>query len=328
MNAECFPVVVIHMGRRTWAWIRVVGGAAVLGVIVWRLGTGPIVDGIRTISGPAVLAALAITAVTTTASAYRWSVVAGGLGGGVPWPGAIAAYYRSQFLNSALPGGILGDAHRAVRHGKEIGDVRRAARAVVWERFAGQVVQVVLTLGVLAVFASPVQHDLATVTVALAVGATAVAIGVAAAPGRLGRTIRADIRDGLCANRRWIPILLASTVVVVGHTTTFLIAARTAATDASLARLLPLALLVLLAMTVPTNIGGWGPREGVAAWLFGAAGLGAAQGVTAATTYGVLVLIAGLPGAVVLIVERRRRGTVSTPDQTVSGRRPVDAASG
>ena len=58
-------------------------------------------------------------------------------------------------------------------------------------------------------------------------------------------------------------------------------------------------MLVLLAMAVPTNIGGWGPREGVAAWVFAAAGLGAAQGVAVAAVYGVLVLV-GQPA--------RRRG--------------------
>jgi hypothetical protein len=95
--------------------------------------------------------------------------------------------------------------------------------------------------------------------------------------------------------------VLASAVVVAGHTMTFLIAARTAGSTASTVRLLPLALLVLLAMGVPTNIGGWGPREGVAAWAFGAAGLGAAQGVATAVVYGVMVFVANLPGAGVLI---------------------------
>ncbi|MGH2891735.1 MAG: hypothetical protein ACRDPM_00510, partial [Solirubrobacteraceae bacterium] len=46
----------------------------------------------------------------------------------------------------------------------------------------------------------------------------------------------------------------------------------------------------------------WGPREGVTAWAFGAAGLGAQRGVAAAVVYGVLVLVASLPGAVVLVV--------------------------
>jgi glycosyltransferase 2 family protein len=64
---------------------------------------------------------------------------------------------------------------------------------------------------------------------------------------------------------------------------------------------LPLALLVMLAMVLP-SVGGWGPREGVTAWVFGAAGLGAQHGVATAVVYGVMVLVASLPGALVLVV--------------------------
>ncbi len=129
----------------------------------------------------------------------------------------------------------------------------------------------------------------------------------------------ADLRDGLLAPRAWPGIVLASVVVVAGHAATFLIAARTAGSTASPVRMLPLALLVLLAMGVPTNIGGWGPREGVAAWAFAAAGLGAAQGVATAVVYGVMVLVASLPGAVVLVVawlrRIKRRDSDTTPAQ-------------
>ena len=97
--------------------------------------------------------------------------------------------------------------------------------------------------------------------------------------------------------------MLASAVVVAGHTRD--VPDRRADRRSRPRRrvqLLPLALLVLLAMAVPTNIGGWGPREGVAAWAFAAAGLGAAQGVATAVVYGVMALVASLPGAVVLVV--------------------------
>ena len=64
-------------------------------------------------------------------------------------------------------------------------------------------------------------------------------------------------------------------------------------------------------MAVPMNIAGWGPREGVAAWAFGAAGLGAAQGVATAVVYGVMVLVASLPGAVVLVAAWLRRSAAA-----------------
>jgi hypothetical protein len=94
---------------------------------------------------------------------------------------------------------------------------------------------------------------------------------------------------------------VASLLAVVGHVATFLVAARTAGVTAPVPVLLPLALLVLVAMGIPANVAGWGPREGVAAWVFGAAGLGAGAGVATAVVYGVMVLVASLPGVVVLL---------------------------
>ena len=115
-----------------------------------------------------------------------------------------------------------------------------------------------------------------------------------------------DLRDGLLARRAWLGIALASALVVCGHAVTFLIAARAAGITAPTSQMLPLALLVMLAMVLP-SVGGWGPREGVTAWAFGAAGLGAEQGVATAVVYGIMVLVASLPGAALLVVSWFRR---------------------
>jgi uncharacterized membrane protein YbhN (UPF0104 family) len=291
-------------GRRSaWAWARPLGGLAILAVVVWRLGTGPFLDGLRAVSGWTLLAALGITAVTTVCSAWRWQVVARGLGIRLYLPEAVAAYYRSQFLNSALPGGVLGDVHRGVRTGADTGHVGRGLRAVAWERIAGQVVQGALILLVLLVLDSPVG---AAVWWAAA-GTGVILLGIALT----ARTVRSDVRSGLLARRSWPVVVVTSTIATAGHTATFLIAARTAGVTASPATLLPLAMLVLLAMVVPFTVGGWGPREGAAAWAFGAAGLGAAHGVAAATAYGVMGLVATLPGLVVLAVDRRVAGRLA-----------------
>ena len=70
-------------------------------------------------------------------------------------------------------------------------------------------------------------------------------------------------------------------------------------------------MLSLLAMVLP-SVAGWGPREGVTAWAFSAAGLGAEQGAATAVAYGVLVLAPSLPGSLVLIAERLPRRSVSS----------------
>jgi len=241
----------------------------------------------------------------------------------------VAHCYRSVFLNATLPGGVLGDVHRAVSHGRDAGDVGRGIRAVVWERTAGQVVQAVIAVGVLFWFPSPIRPYLPAATalvVAAAIGAAVLArtlprSGLSKWTRALG-TARSDIRDGLLARRNWLGIVLASAVVVLGHLATFLVAARTAGATAPLSRLVPLTLLALLAMGLPLNVGGFGPREGVAAWAFGAAGLTATQGVTTAVVYGALVLVSSLPGAYVLLVPwvNRMRRTPATVEKETHAR--------
>ncbi|MEV5693705.1 lysylphosphatidylglycerol synthase transmembrane domain-containing protein [Micromonospora globbae] len=308
-----------------WAWARALGGIGLLGVLLWQLGSGPFLSGLALIDGRVVVAALAIGALTTVCGAWRWSLVAGGLGVRLPLGTAVAHCYRAVFLNATLPGGVLGDVHRAVRHGRDAGDVGRGVRAVVWERGAGQVVQVLLALVLLAAFPSPVRPYLpvaALVLVAVGLGAALLARAVPDAGrsrgARAARAVVADVRAGLLARRTWMGVLLASAVMVAGHLATFLLAARTAGATAPLSRLLPLTLLALLAMGLPLNVAGFGPREGVAAWAFGAAGLTAAQGVATATVYGALVLVASLPGAVVLL-GRRIRAPLARRETAVRG---------
>ncbi len=276
--------------------------------MLWRVGTGPFLDGLKAVDGRALLAAAVVVLVTTVCSAWRWTVVARGLGIRLTLPGAVAAYYRALFLNLTLPSGIAGDVHRGLHHGREVHDVGRALRAVVWERAVGQAVQVVLTVVVLLVFASPVRSFMpfvAAAAILVAVGAALVGrVWTRDAPSRWTRLRQAlitDIRDGVLRRRALPGVVLASAVIVVGHVVTFLIAARAAGVTAPFALLLPLAVVALLAMVLP-NIAGWGPREGATAWVFSAAGLGADRGAAAAVTFGVLVLAASLPGAVVLIV--------------------------
>jgi glycosyltransferase 2 family protein len=291
----------------TWRWVNRAVAAAILAVLVWRLGTGPFFDGLRAVDGWALAAASGLAVLTTVCCAWRWRIVARGLGVDLPLGAAVASYYRSLFLNVTVPGGIVGDVHRGISHGRETSDVGRGLRAVAWERSAGQVVQVVLTVAVLLVLPSPVHAAMPLVAVALVAVAAGLALAARVRPAagrsrwaRLRMAAARDLRDGLLVRRAWPAIALASALVVAGHAATFLIAARSAGATAPPSEMLPIALLVMQGAALP-NVGGWGPREGVTAWAFAAAGLGASLGVTTAVAYGVMVFVATLPGAVVLL---------------------------
>lgn len=296
-------------------------GIAILAVLMWRLGTGVFLDGLRRIDAPAVLAAVGIGVVTTVFSAWRWQLVARGLRIRLPLGAAVADYYRALFLNAALPGGVLGDVHRAVRHGRSAGDLGRGVRSVVLERAAGQIALAVIGVVVLLTMPSPVRDETRHITPLLALatlGALAVVLALRMnRPSPTGRRrFLREAREGLLTPG----VAVSSVVVLAGHLATFVLAARVAGAGASVAVLLPLAVLALLAMSLPLNVGGWGPREGVTAWAFGAAGLGAGSGLAVAVVYGVLCLAASLPGVVVLVLRwwEGYRADEPSPESEVS----------
>ena len=310
--------------------LRLAAGVIVLWFLWRQLGAAPFKDGLRAVTWPAVVAAGTLTALTTVCSAWRWRVVARALGVDIGLPAAVCAYYRSLFLNSVLPGGVLGDVNRAVTHGRQAGDVVGGLRAVGWERLWGQVVQAVVTVVVLLTLPSPVRPALPYVLAGVAgmAGCAALVVRGAARRGRsrlarAARAVSADLRHGLLVPGVWPQATLASVLVVAGHTATFVIAARVAGSTAPLGELVALLMVVQTVVVIPLSIGGWGLREGAAAWAFAAAGLGAATGVTVATLYAVLMLAAVAPGAGLLLGDavRRRR------DQGHSGesRRPDPA---
>ena len=310
------------MSRTAWRWARLAGPVVTLAVVLWRPGTGPFLEGVRTVDARALAAGAGLAVLTTVCCAWRWKIVARGLGVDLPLPAAVAACYRSLFLNVTLPGGVVGDVHRGLSHGRDVSDLGRGLRAVAWERFAGQVVQAALTVAVLLVLPSPVRSSMPLLTIALVAAVVGVVLAARARPiggrsrwARIRSTATGDIRDGLLGDRAWLQIGLASALVVAGNAATFLVAARTAGITAPPSRMLPLALLVMLAMVLP-SVAGFGPREGAAAWVFSAAGLGAERGVATAVAFGVMVFAASLPGAAVLAVawmhrtRPARRGSV------------------
>jgi uncharacterized membrane protein YbhN (UPF0104 family) len=314
--------------KTMWPAVKLVAGVGIVVALVARLGSHAVVDGLASIDCRSVLAALALGVVTTGASAARWCIVARALGLRLPLADAVSDCYRAVFLNSVLPAGVLGDVHRAVGYGRQIGDVGRGVRVVARERVTGQAAIVVLGVGVLLgarptllTTAAGAQRPGGAGTAELLAALVAlVALGIwlvrAPRAARLRVALRtglADARSGVLTRGTWPALLGLSVVTLAGYLALFVVAARAAGADAPLVDLLPLLVLGLLAMALPLNVGGWGPREGVMAVAFGAVGLGAAQGLTTAVVYGVLSLIACLPGALVLLMPAARVGASGTP---------------
>jgi uncharacterized membrane protein YbhN (UPF0104 family) len=296
--------------KRFWPWLRLMLAVAILVGLGLRLGTGAFLDGLRAIDAFSVAAALAIGFATTLLSAGRWVLVARRLGLSLSMRTAVSDYYRALLVNAVLPAGVLGDVHRAVNHGRESGDVGRGVRAVFFERFAGQFVLIGIGLAVLLTHPAPgLDLNLSSTTIGLVLAGLAIAAVVGWHLKPVRRVLVNTLADGirLLSLKTWPAVVGLSAATVAGYVAMFLVAARAAGSDATITQLAPVVVLALLIMAIPVNIGGFGPREAFLAVAFGAAGLGAQQGFTTGIVYGVLALIAALPGAVVLFLSRRTK---------------------
>lgn len=301
-------------GRTVWRRLRVPIALGILAAVIYRLGTSALLEALGRIDAEAVAATFVFSVPATVFSAWRWRLVAGRLGIRLRLSTAVADYYQALFLNATLPSGVLGDVHRAVRNGRDAGDLARGVRAVILERAAGQAVLVAVAVGSLAAGSAylPVFEAFEVPLTVLAVVSCVLAAAVAGSG--LGRGPRSekwrralaafllDARTAVFARDSWPGVLGFSVLALCGHLGLFLAAARVAGSPAPLTALVPPLLLALLVMALPVNVGGWGPREGVCALAFGAAGLGATQGLAAAVVYGALALLASVPGAGVLLV--------------------------
>lgn len=296
---------------RRWIWpvVQIVVAGAVLATLVVRLGGEPIRQAWDSLTWWALVGAVLAAGASTALAAYRWRYITRALGVPITYPRAFRAYYSSQLLNSTLPGGVLGDVNRAIRHGHAAGAPARSIRSVVWDRVLGQTVQSTVTVLVLLVIASPMRPPW---FVSLAIAA-ATAVIVAAAvrawrhrrrTARHSRAVTTVIRD--VAALVAVPglgsrVALSSLGVVAGYVVIFVISALSVDPRLTATTVLWMAMVVLLIGAVPLNIAGWGPREGAAVWVFTLAGLGADMGLAVSIVYGLLALAGTLPGMVTLI---------------------------
>lgn len=275
-------------GRTASSVLSVLASAGFLVYLVYVFGWAPFTAAFEALTPWSASAALLCGLIGTAAQAARWRIVSGGYGMELSSGPAMVQCYQGSFLNSVLPGGLAGDAMRAAR--------QRMAHSSTWSHSVGSVLGERLTQTVIVLLAA------AAALLALdwrLCAAAAVAAGIvfaATRPALRRLSLRQNMALWGLSVAGWASFAALFTIAVVS-------------TSPELEPLpaLPLAALCLAGMSIPFNVGGWGPREGISALAFLAYGYGGAEGVAASAGYGLLALISVTPGAALLLVLAWRR---------------------
>jgi uncharacterized membrane protein YbhN (UPF0104 family) len=287
------------------AWVRAlrIGLAVVLIALIWRLVDGADVAArLRGLRPGWVAAAVGLLLVQTLLSALRWRLTAARLGQRMGLGYAVREYFLAQVVNLALPGGVLGDAGRAVRARSTAG-LERASQAVVFERLVGQAALVAVTLGgALVVGLWPggidLPRSLQAVLGAVAAGLVAAGWLVLRAGLAWPRLVawRAAAGQAVFAREVWGAQAALSLGTVAANLLAFGACAAAVGVTLSAGAVLVILPLVLFTMLLPLTIGGWGLREGAAVALFPLAGATGAEGFAASATFGVVFLLTSVMG--------------------------------
>mgnify|MGYP000199753708 CR=1 FL=1 len=287
-----------------WRAVRLAMGPAVLVALALLVDPWRLLSHLTALDGVWLVPIVALSLVQFAVSAWRWRFTAQRLGLALTRRQALADYYLAVLLNQCLPGGVLGDANRAWRHARAVGNTAGAAQAVVLERVSGQLAMAVVAL--LALPAVPgVVGVLSRHPWSIAVVAIAVLLALGWVIRHVGRYSSGILPRALLGRGVW-PVQLGSSLVVVAtYIAIYALTARALGVDRELAALVPLIPFVLLAMLVPISVAGWGVRESAAAGLWVAAGWPAAEGVAVSVAYGALNLALASPGLGVALARIR-----------------------
>lgn len=294
--------------------LRLLQVAVAIGLLalLWQVADGQAALALLSGADPLWLGgALAALTLQTLLSALRWRLTAAQLGIRFDRRMALREYYLSQVVNQVLPGGVLGDAGRAVRARAQAG-LLASGQAVVFERLAGQIALFfVLVAALVATFAVPGGFDWPATRLGpaalLAGAALAGAMAVRAAarrfagrfPTGLARLGRGFTRCLFAPEVRWQQAGL-SLGTALCNIAAFGFCAAAIGVHLPVATALVLVPLILFAMVIPVSVSGWGLREGAAAAVFPLAGAAAAEGLAASVAFGLVFLAASLPGLAVL----------------------------
>ena len=313
------------VSRRRRALILIAQTLVTLGLLalLWQVADGAdALAVLLTVNPWWLVAALAALTLHTVLASERWRLTASALGLSFGRWHALREYYLAQLVNSTVPGGVVGDAGRAVRSREQAG-LTVAAQAVVVERFAGQVA--VLATMIIAVTVTTLvpgglewpewMLGLAAAITLASLALVGLLLAARFLPGRVGPRVAELSRTAaiaLAGRRMVLPQLALSAGTTACILAAFWFCALSVGLSLPFAAIVTLVPLILLTMLVPITISGWGLREGAAAALLPLAGATASASLAASVVFGLVALMAVLPGLLGVWRQPRPREIATT----------------
>lgn len=269
------------------------------------------------------LMALALAAAILPLQTLRWKVVLRESGHELPFARALGLVWIGQFFSQVLPSSVGGDALRmwyAHKSGMAPGP---AIVTVIVDRVVSLLGILVLVAGGLpwllrAMPEGAARTGIVVLVAAGVAGFAVVALFAADAPWlhrwRPARVLLAPwvlLRRILLAPRRLAFALASSVAGTAGFCAVVFQLGRALGLELGLADCLLLFPPVMLATAIPISVAGWGLREGAMVVVLGYVHVAAADAFALSVLFGLVVIVASLPGVAFWLARGDAAGSLS-----------------
>lgn len=258
-----------------------------------------------------VLTALGVFWAAQVVSALRCVYVVHALGGTLDMPTALRAHFVGLWFNQFLPTGLGGDVVKAAILTEPLG-AGVAVRACILDRLSGLCFLMLAILATLPLYAALLPRPEMTLALGL-LGAGYWAVlffGMwgASAIRRRGqhRPVVFKATQVLADMKRFsefkplVRQFWTSAIVHANGIVSYGMMAAALGVPVDFQHLVLIVPLVFLVALLPVSLAGWGVREAGAVWLFGLIGHDGAEALAISLGFGLLLLLAAVPGFAVL----------------------------
>lgn len=317
------------MSRAVKKWLLRAGGSALaLALIFHFLPKEAILDGFRRLTPEVFFGVLAAFLACHVAAAFKWWML---MGRALPFVQALRAHFSGLAANLALPGAAGGDAVRAGLAHVRLKDGPRVAAAAVGDRLIDMVGLACLSLLGLVFLSGRANATLAWSLAAIVIGGAVLALFVFPAvarglwtrfPGLPAKGLGLRLADAFGTLGRqpallFLALALSMAIQAVLIWLSIRLAERVGVHIPAAAWFFgwPIAKIVA---TLPLSLGGLGVRESSLAALLVPFGASAPEVVASGLAWQAILYLAGLLGALVLLISGGRLRTREAIPEPIS----------
>jgi hypothetical protein len=258
-------------------------------------------------------AAMLLFFVQSCVSMLRWHVILRRLGAQQSLGQTTRIFWTSLLFSTFLPAGLVSDTVRIWIMRQAGADLPHSIDSVLLDRMVGLIGMIAVAAAALPFARAIIPLHLALYSVPLLVAATVAGVIGGSLLDRLPARWPLSRPLGRFAHDLRMFLLSPEVVGLAGAATLFCAASqpvivyligRGLGIELSILDCLVLVPLIVLFLTLPISIAGWGVREGAMVALFGAVGVPATAALALSILYGVAGIIVTLPGLIFLIAWR------------------------